>query len=273
MRLASTLTALATVLALALASFGCKSTPSTASIPSNQMTPVVYNQQTRDVLLGMGELDAQVLASALEQNTENGSCIYVDHAGFVYNPDGSVFLDPDGKPLRVRTRVIAKLNSLKSFENLTGVKSVEYEVGGYCYLKDLPEGLKGKDLAPCALRLKIDGIDSASIGDTTAANREAAAKEREAIFKGMSELATAKGAAFATRVEAIEGAAVSILTAAGKEIVGRCLGTAPIEAAIAGATKIVEAKIDQGNGTVSTVLAEGEQADALTTAAAALAKP
>lgn len=234
-----------------------------AAVPSDQKTPVVWNDNTRDVLLGMGQMDAQVLASALESNTESGSVIYIDHSGWVYNPDGTLFLDKNGNPVRVRTKVIAKLNSLKELANMQGVGKVRYKVGGFGYVCDLPEGLKGKDLCPVALDLEIDGLQAMGAVDTTAANREAAGKERQAIFDGMSKLAAAEGAAFATKVTALADGTVKVATAAGKEIVGRVLGTYYLEEVIAGAGKVVGARIGQKDGTEARVVAEGDAGAAL----------
>jgi hypothetical protein len=112
---------LSPILALVSLLFGGCRGIDPASIPSNQPTPVVWNEQTRAVLQKAAENDIQVLASALESQAESGSVIYVDHNGWVYNPDGTLFLDKDGNPIHVRTKVVAKLNSLKELSDLSGV--------------------------------------------------------------------------------------------------------------------------------------------------------
>lgn len=249
---------------------GCVRKPMAAAIPSNQLTPVVWNDNTRDVLLGMGEKDAQVLASALEQNTEGGSCIYVDHLGYIYNPDGSVYTDKDGKPLRTRTRVIAKLHSLADLQGVAGAGKVRYVVGGYDYVKELPEGMKHKDLTPCALMLDIDNLQGAAVADNIPDRRRAAAEERGVILKGMADLATAQGAAYAVAAKATAEGVVDVATAAGKHILGRVLATWPLEVAVEGARNVTLAAMETKAGRTEKVVAEGDAAAALKEASAAV---
>ena len=180
---------------------GCRLLP--ASVPSDQKgAPMVITQQQVE-LLGKGvDKDVQVLASALENNTDGGSVIYVDHNGYIYDAAGSVVYDKNDppQPLRVRTKIIAKLNSLQNFANVTGVRKVKYEVGGRSYLVGLPDGLKHMDTCPVPLLLEIEGADAVGVKSPLAEQRVAAGQEREAIYAGLSKYAEARGAAFATRV-------------------------------------------------------------------------
>lgn len=242
---------------------GCKTATSPAEIPSNQMTPVVWNENTRDVLMNATDKDIQVLASALESQTESGSVIYVDHQGWVYNPDGTLFLDKKGNPIKVRTRVIAKLNSLKELAGMESVQSFKYRVGGFDYVKDLPETIKNKDLCPEALHIEVEGIGVLNAVDTTAQNREAAAKEREAIFAGLAQVASARGAAVAIKVQAMADGAVKIITAIGQEIVGRIVGTTVLETSVSGASRVLEVALQKSDGTQTKVITEGKDSDVI----------
>jgi hypothetical protein len=255
--------------ALVLSGLGCSRLRQPAAVPSDQKTALVWNADTRDVLMNASDKDIQVLASALESNAETGSVIYIDHQGWVYNPDGTLFVDQLGKPIKTRTRVIAKLNSMKELAQMEGVEEVEYSVGGYEYGKDLPVALQGKDLCPQALRLRIKGIGKLAAVDPTAANRQAAGAERALILKGLSDLATANGAAFAVKVKAVADG-VQIVTAAGADIVGKVLTAAvlptsgvPADLLKAGVTKVVKAVIRQPNDQLADVVADGANADAL----------
>lgn len=238
---------------------GCARFKTPAAIPSNQMTPVVWNADTAAVLKRGLDTGGKVLASSLEQNTESGSVIYVNHQGWVYNPDGTVFLDKEGKPIRVSTEIVAKLNSLKELATMEGVQDVEYRVGGFHYASDLPEKLQGKDLCPEALYLKITGIGKLAAVDPTAANRKAAGEERTAIFAGLSDLATAEGAAFAVRVQALSKGFAEVTTAAGS-FVGQVIKTyavpIPTDLVKEGVTKLVKAVVrDKDTGDLTDILA------------------
>jgi len=239
---------------------GCKSTQP-AAIPSNQMTPVVWNADTAAVLTTGLQTGGKVLASCLEQNAESGIVIYVSYDGWVYNPDGTLFLDQAGRPIKLKYEVVAKLNSLKELAEMQGVDSVDYIVGGFGYLKDLEGDQKGKDLRPEALRLHLKGAAVVKAVDSTAANREAAGKEREAIYAGLSKYAEARGVAFATQVKAVADGVVQVTTATGV-IVGQVMSAKAVT--IAGvAEKAVEAVIRRTTGSTETVVAAGAEAEAL----------
>jgi len=259
------------VVLLALAGAGCRKLQP-ASIPSDQRTAVVWNEETRDLLMNATDKDSQVLASALESNTESGSVIYVDHQGWVYNPDGTVFVDKDGKPIRVRTKIVAKLNSAKLLADTAGVKTLRYRVGGFGYVKDLPEALKGKDLVPEALVLEVDGIDAMRNRDNAPDMRTAAGEERTAIFNGMSTLAQAQGAAFAVRVKAVADG-VSAVLSTGAEVAGKVLKATAVPEASLGAelvkagAKAVQAVIRTDDNKLVDVVACGEAGACLIDAA------
>lgn len=245
-----------------LGTSGCTRLGIGSAVPSDQKTPVIVTPETVKVLGKAIDADVQVLASALEQNTDSGSVIYVDHNGYVYDAAGNIVYGPDGQPLRVRTKIIAKLNSLQNLQDLTGVAKLEYEVGGRCYLDQLPDGLKHMDNCPVPLMLRIEGIDKVAIDSPLAEQREASAKEREAILAGLSDYARARGDAFATRVTALADGTVKVVTATGKEIIGRVLGLTPLEAGIEGASNVIQAAVQTRDGT-ETVVAEGDAAETL----------
>ena len=67
---------------------GCN-TFSPAEVPHDQRTAVVITPESVEVLKSAIDADTQVLASSLEQIQDEGSVIFVDHSGIVYNPDGS----------------------------------------------------------------------------------------------------------------------------------------------------------------------------------------
>lgn len=238
---------------------GCRTANPAAGVPSDQKTPVVVNADSRAVLMQGLSVDAQVLATALESSPESGSVIYLDHHGYVYDAGGSVVYHPVSKePLRCSTKIVAKLNSLQGLEALAGAEEIDYEIGGRSYLTDIPDGLKHIDSTPVPLRLRVKGLASAGMASHVAAAREAAAKERQAIYTGMSQLAAARGAAFAVRAEAIAGGLVKVTTAAG-ELAGKVIAAKPLTAAgIAG--RVVEAVIQGADGKQTTVVAQGDDA-------------
>ncbi len=218
---------------------------------------MVLNDDTRAVLLSGIKSDVQVFASALESIQDSGTVIFIDHNGYVYDPEGRIVFGVDGQPLRVQTKIIAKLNSLQNLKDVTGIGKLEYEVGGRPYLRDLPDGLKHIDQCPVAIRLTVESIEALQATSHVPAIREAAAKERAAVFEGLAALASAEGAAFATRVEAVSEGIVKVTTAAGKEIIGRVLGTYPLELGIEGAATAIGAAIQSDDGTISKIIAEG----------------
>lgn len=238
---------------------GCRTANPAAGVPSDQKTPVVVNADSRAVLMQGLSVDAQVLATALESTPDSGSVVYIDHNGYIFDPGGNVVYNPVTKePLRCNTKIVTKLNSLSGIAGLAGASKLDYEVGGRSYLENLPDGLKHMDTCPVPLRLRVEGLASAGMTSHLAAAREAAAKERTAIYAGMSQLAAARGAAFAIRAEAIAGGMVKVTTAAG-ELVGKVIAAKPLTAAgIAG--RVVEAVIQGADGKQTTVVAQGDDA-------------
>lgn len=259
---------LVVVAALCMLAAGCKSF-NAASVPSNQQTPIVLTPDTAKVLMNATDKHELALASALESNTENGSVIYADRNGYLLGPDGRPVMDKDGNPLKVSARVVAKLNSLQNFQNITGLKRATYTVGGYDHIKDMPDGLKNmlSDLTPCLLRLDVEGMDGTSVKSPTAELRAAAGEERKAILEAMAKLAESRGAAHAMKVEAWTNGLTKITVAAGREIVGRVLGTYYVESTVAGIGAVTEAVIQTKSGKNETVIATGAEAVALSEAA------
>jgi hypothetical protein len=205
------------------------------------------------------------LASALESVQDAGSVIYVDHKGFVYDPDGQVVFGQDGNPLRVNTRIVAKLRSLEAIDNLEGIASLEYEIGGRNYYEDLPDSLKHMDACPVPLILRVQGVESASMSPVSPELRRASAEERATILQGLASYAEAEGKAFATKAEAVANGFVKVITATGEEILARVGPTAMIETGVEGAGKVLEATLRTPDGDRK-VIAEGETAKVLESA-------
>jgi len=227
--LSSLCVALVVGMVLALA-FGCRSTrPDPAAIPSDQMTPVVWNDATRGVLERALDKDSAVLASVLEAQAPEGSVIYINHLGYVYDPAGNVVFDPkSGEPLRIKTTIVAKLNSLKELASLDGVESVDYTVGGRGYLKDLPDGLKHMDTCPTALELHVKGIGKASASSNLAEVVAARAGERERILAGLSALTRERYVGKGKVIEAVAGGLTQVIDMAGTKTVGILQNVNPI---------------------------------------------
>jgi hypothetical protein len=246
---------------------GCARFGGAASVPSDQKTALVLNQETARVLMNSTDKDSQILASALESSPESGSVLSVDHKGYLFGPDGKIQTDPKtGNALQVSTKMVMKLNSLAGFKELAGVAEVDYEVGGRSYLADLPAELKHMDTCPVPLRLRIKGLNNAALSSNVAANRTAAAAERDAIIRAMAELSKAKGAAFAVKVDAIANG-VRVITLAGAEVVGTVLKTAllPTSSAdvAAGVANAITAVIRTPDDKLVDVTAEGANATVL----------
>ncbi len=224
-------------LIMVLALVGCNTfRPSPAEVPSEQRTPYVLNAHTLEALQTAIGGDAQVFASTLDSVQESGNAIYIDHSGIVYTAAGEPFVI-NGQIVRVSTKVIAKLNSMHNLESLQGIEELEYDIGGYEWIKNIPETWKNRDLPPQALRLRVKGIETASVSPATPAIIAAYAAEKGAIFTGMSEYAEAKGVAFAVKVEALHDGFARVITASGREIVGRITGTYAIDAGVEGVTR------------------------------------
>lgn len=261
-----------TALLLVLLLPGCTRFKTPAAVPSDQKGAMVLTPETMKVLLAGVNNDAQVLASALESSPESGSVLYQDHYSYAHAPDGSIQTDPKtGEALKTRTKMVAKLNSMQSFTQLQGVAEVDYEIGGRSWFEDVPDNLKAMDASPVVLRLRIKGLNEAKVANNVPAIREAAGKERAAIFAGMSALATAKGAAFAVRVEAIANG-VKAVTSAGAEIIGQVIKTTvlpvPADMVTAGVKRAVSAVLRTPDNTLVDVVADGDNATALEAAAA-----
>lgn len=252
---------IALVVAVLLSGTGCVRTRP-ADVPSDQKTPVVVNADSREVLMEGLSVDAQVLATALESSPESGSVIYLDHHGYLYDAQGAVVYHPKtGDPLRCSTKIVAKLNSLQGLESMAGAEEIDYEIGGRSYLPDLPDTLKHIDTTPVPLRLRVKGLASAGMASHVAEIREGAAKERSAIYAGMAALASARGAAFAVKAEAVAGGLVKLTTAAG-ELVGKVISTQAL-GPVGAATEVIEAVIQLADGLKKTVVAEGDAAQCI----------
>lgn len=253
------------VLGILLVAVGCQTYPPAAAQPSDQKTPLVLNDASRDVLMKYAESDKTVMASVLESMQESGTGIMIDHSGYVYDPQGNVVFGPDKKPLKIRTVIVAKLNDLANLQDVSNIGELDYSIGSFDYVDKLPKELKGKDLCPEAFHLSVKSVDGMHTQSNVAEMRRAAGEERAVILAGLSEYARARGAAFATKVTALENGMVKIITAAGSEIVGRVIGTKPVEVAIKGASDVVSAAIQTDDG-MKTVVAEGKTAKELTPA-------
>ena len=262
---------LVALLLVGCACTGCSRFKTPAAIPSDQKGAIVLTPETMKVLLAGVNNDAQVLASALESSPESGSVLYQDHYSYAHAPDGSIQTDPKtGEALKTRTKMVAKLNSMQSFTQLQGVAEVDYEIGGRSWFENVPDNLKAMDASPVVLRLRIKGLNDARVTNNVPAMREAAGKERDAIFRGMSALATAKGAAFAVRVESIANG-VKAVTAAGAEIIGQVIKTTvlpvPADLLTAGVSKAVSAVLRTPANELVDVVADGDNAATLEAAA------
>ncbi len=224
---------------------GC-STLNPASKPSDDKTPLVLNETSAKVLMAHSDRGDDIMASALESIQSSGNVIFIDHEGYLFDGDNKPVI-VQGQPVKIKTKVIAKLNSLPNIESLKATK-FEYEVGGYSHLRHVPDTQKAlTHLAPTALFVNVEGID-ASARAAEAEIKAASAKEREAIFAGMAALAQARGAAFATKVEALSDGITKVTTVAGREILGQVTGTKTIEAAVEGVDKVKEIVIKPNDG-------------------------
>jgi len=242
---------------------GCSHFKSPAEVPTNQKTALVLTKESAEVLAQALGLDQQVLASALESIQEDGSVIYTDYRGVVRNPDGTPLV-VEGKTVELSYKVIAKLRNLGMLKTLEGVEFLEYEIGGFGgeNVALIPDSVQ-RSIVPVAFRITAKGVGKVSAESAAADIIDAYAREKGAIFTGLSELAEAEGKAFAVKATAIGDTAVKIITATGSEIVGRVTGTKPLESGIAGARNLIEAVIEKDDGTVETVIAEGAVADCI----------
>lgn len=248
-------------LTLLLLVSGCRMF-SPAEVPSDQKNTASYDKNTVDLLKSLGENDIKVIASALENVQDQGSVIFIDFKGWVHNPDGTVFIHPTtGLPLQISAKMIAKLNSLQALANLQGVKNLRWRVGG-TPIEELPEQQKVVGIVPTLMDFNVGEIGVAGAVSIVPDARRAAAEERAAIYEGMAKLAAARGAAFATKVEALANGTVNVTTAVGEHILGRVLGTKPLEDTISGAKDVIVASIQTDDG-IENVVAEGEGASVL----------
>lgn len=240
----------------AISFWGCN-TFSPAEVPHDQRTAVVVTPESVEVLKQAIDADAQVLASSLEQMQDEGSVMYLSHDGIVYNPDGTPFVLENGQIVRIKTKFIAKLNSLASVKSMEGVDKLKWVVGGYDYLDMMPEGIMNRDLVPEVMRLEVERADSATADRDAAEIVAAYAAEKGAIFQGIVERTRARGDVFAVGVEAIGNQLVRITTAVGKQIVGRITGTYAVDMAVEGVSDLLGFTLETDGGEVIKAVTEG----------------
>ena len=209
---------------------GCK-TLIPASQTSDQKTPIVLTQASKDVLVKAIDGDAQILASALESIQDQGSVIYIDHTGALVDDTGNPYILENGEPIILRTKIVAKLNSLGALGGLKG--DVEYVVGG-SDIGSRPERLRHMQSCPVALRLTVKNAD-AVVDSKLPEVVDARGRERAAIMNGLSGLAKARGSVAVAQIQAVGDGLSKLVTVAGKEILGRVGPMAVVEQGIAGA--------------------------------------
>lgn len=235
------------LVAIVVTMAGCAKFRGASLVPSDQKSAaLVLTPESAGVLIQAIQKNVKTLASSLESVPENGSGFYQKTDSYIIGPDGKPLTDKDGNPLKITTEQVTKVNNLQNFKGIDNLTEAEYTLGGYDYVQDLPENLKQmvSGMPSVLLKLKIKGAGAVAVQGTTPANREAAAKERAAIFTGMSELAKAEGAAYAIKVEAITNGVATISTSAGN-LVGTILKaqamTTPVGLATEGVSKVVSA--------------------------------
>ena len=248
-----TLTIVLSVLAV-----GCSSLYPSASIPSSQKTPYIQNQVSADYQKTAAKNDVQVMSSVLEANTDSGTVLYTVHGGYVYDAEGKPVFDKLGKPLRVDTKMILKMNSLQNLKELSNVQDFTLEIGGRPHIGELQEQVRTIDRYPTALYIHVGGASNAGGVSNLPDIRRAEAEERAAILAGLANLAKARGEEFATKIEALSDGVLKIVTATGKEIVGRVTGTYAVETSVAGAKDVIGAIIQDKKGDTERVICEGD---------------
>lgn len=206
--------------------------PSTVARGSGEKTPIVVNRDTEETLTDRGVVDARILAEALSAVQDQGSVIYVDHDGVVRSPDGTVFVDKDGRTLRVRTVTIAKLNSLQALQGIEGVGKLTYVVGGRGYLPDLPETQQFDTGGPEALRLEIENVDRAAAASPLPDIVAARTEERRAILEGLPAVVKEQWIGKNARLQLLGDGLARVITNAGKAVEGVLLGASPIGAGV-----------------------------------------
>jgi hypothetical protein len=256
----------ATVMGLAaaavLATAGCRGTAlhsdaaTQASQGARQVTPLVVNRETVDVLTNQGVVDARVLASALESVQDQGSVIYVDHQGIVRAPDGSIFVDPEGRTVRLRTVTIAKLNSMHALKDVTGVQKMRWIVGGRGYLSDLPPNQQYDTGAPEALRLEVDNVATVAAVSPMPDIIRARVEERTAILAGLSDVLRETYVGENRRVELLADGLVRVVTATGQTIEGVLVAASPAGAGVAGIRMILQ---DEKTGQLTSAIVGAEE--------------
>lgn len=211
--------------------------PTATTLPSTDRVPLVLTDQTRDTLVAHSANDDEVMASALESIQDSGNVIYIDFQGYIYDKDGSIYT-VDGAPLQFSFKSIVKANSLHNLASLQADR-LEYWAIRNTSPADLPEGFKHMVLIPNVLGVEATGINGGAI-PATPMIRQADAAERAAILQGLGTLAAARGSAWATKYRAFSDGTVGLITATGKEIVGRVTGTTVIENGISTGVNALE---------------------------------
>lgn len=228
-----------------------------AARPSDQRMEVKLDPTMRDAIVAALENRASAIPSALEAMPEEGISVWVDFEGYIFGPDGTPIMDKDGNPLKFRAQVVAKLNSLKNLQEMKEFDEFELTVGGDPNVRYRTEQTKHIPMLPTVFHAYMKRGSSVSGTSHVPAMREAAARERQAIIESLSAYTKARGEAFATKVEALSDGTYRILTATGRQILGRVTGTYAVDAGIEGAGRLLGAVIDTGTGTEN-VVCEGD---------------
>jgi len=208
-----------------------------ATVPSDQRTPIVLTQESVDVLTHQGVTEAKILAEALSAVQDQGSVIYVNHEGYVWGPDAKPIFDAAGQPLKMRTQIVAKLNSMHALQNMQGVEQLEYLVGGVPHLTGVRADMQNVALstAPVPLYLSVRGVNAASVDSRLPEVIQARAAERDAILRHLPAIVREQYVGQGKVIQATADGLVTVLTATGQAVTGVLLAANPTSAAI-GAT-------------------------------------
>jgi len=139
----------------------------------------------------------------------------------------------------MRTQIIAKLNSLHALQNLEGVDTLEYLVGGVPHLTGVAPGMQNVALstAPVPLFLSVKGVDAASVHSRLPEVVAARAAERDAILARLPDVIREQYVGKGKVIEAASDGLVKVITAGGEVTTGILLAANPTSAAIGEATK------------------------------------
>lgn len=228
----------------------------------------VTNEMSADVMAAAIAARMQTLPSAVYEVPKDsgwGGVVNIENM-LERNADGSPVIDPvTGRLHSLRVNYAIASNIQPDKIDMEGLESLHLK---FALAPSIPEGSAVRSAAfACPIELmdfSVSRAQTANMGNEPPSLLTAASGgERSAIIEALSKYATAHGASVAQQVTALADGTVKVLTATGREVLGRLVGTYAVDAGISGAGTLIGAVLDTGGQTENFIVTD-ENRDAIT---------